>query len=76
MRHIRDQLKNDEGFRAFHEGRGKTLPEFYRRRFQQRLGPYAELISAQEMIPELSLHSGESTGGDGRGLGERFQAAK
>jgi len=54
MRHIRDQLKNNEGFRAFHEGRGKPLPEFYRRRFKQGLGPYAELISPSEMAPELT----------------------
>jgi hypothetical protein len=54
MKQIRDHLKNSEEFRAFHDGHIKTLPEFYRRRFKERLGPYAELISDQEMIPELT----------------------
>jgi hypothetical protein len=54
MKQIRDHLKDSEEFRAFHDGRMRTLPEFYRRRFKERLGPYAELISDQEMIPELT----------------------
>jgi hypothetical protein len=76
MRQVRDQLTSDEGFRAFHEGRKETLPEFYRQRFKQRLGPYAELISAREMIPELSPYAGECRAGDGRISGERARAVK
>lgn len=53
LRSIREQLRTDREFRAFHEGRSNALPEFYRRRYRERLGPYAELITEEEMRPEL-----------------------
>ena len=52
-RRLKDMLKGDARFRAFHEGRSDTLPEYYQRRFEERLGPYAVLISREERIPML-----------------------
>ncbi|MFQ5912574.1 MAG: B12-binding domain-containing radical SAM protein [Nitrospinota bacterium] len=52
-RRIRKMLATDAQFRAFHEGRSDALPEFYHWRYEQRLGPYAELISRAERIPVL-----------------------
>jgi hypothetical protein len=51
MRAIRAQLASDVAFRAFHEGRNPVLPEFYHRRYEERLGPYAALLSRVERVP-------------------------
>jgi hypothetical protein len=53
LRRLRTLLASDAQFRAFHEGRSYTLPEFYHWRFEQRLGVYAELVSRGERIPVL-----------------------
>jgi len=53
MRRIRRTLADDSHFRAFHEGRTTALPEFYHRRFEQRLGRYAELLPREERRPVL-----------------------
>ena len=53
FRRIRAMLDADSRFSAFHEGRSDVLPEFYHRRFEQRLGRYAELISRAERSPVL-----------------------
>jgi hypothetical protein len=53
MRRIRRMLADDSNFRAFHEGRTTTLPEFYHRRFEQRLGRYSELLPREERRPVL-----------------------
>ena len=50
-RAMRKLLASDPVFRAFHEGRDDHLPEFYRQRFEQRLGRYSELITERERIP-------------------------
>lgn len=50
-RRIRDLMATDPSFRAFHEGRSVALPEFYHRRFEERLGPYAELLPRAERAP-------------------------
>ena len=50
MRVIRAQLASDATFRAFHEGRNQVLPEFYHRRYEQRLGPYAGLLARAERV--------------------------
>lgn len=57
LRRIRDQLKGDARFRAFHEGTRADLPEFYRQRYRERLGRYAGLITEAEMRPELELRA-------------------
>jgi radical SAM superfamily enzyme YgiQ (UPF0313 family) len=55
MRQIHRMLTSDRHFRLFHEGRTKEVPAFYHRRFEQRLGRYAELISRSEREPVLSV---------------------
>jgi hypothetical protein len=50
---IREMLASDIRFRAFHEGRGAALPEFYHRLYEQRLGRYAELVPRGARIPVL-----------------------
>jgi hypothetical protein len=46
-------LRNDPGLRAFHEGKPGPLPEFYHRRYEETLGPYASLVSREERTPVL-----------------------
>ena len=50
---LREMLVSDRQFLSFHEGRSKVLPEFYHREYERMLGPYAELISRVDRIPEL-----------------------
>ena len=52
MRLIRDEIQRDPRMRAFHEGRSVALPGFYNRHLDQRLGRYAELLTAADRIPE------------------------
>ena len=52
-------MKTDRDFRAFHEGRSKALPEYYHRKFEAALGPYAELLSREDrqpLLPSRSAH--------------------
>lgn len=53
VRRIRDRLRLDPRFRAFHEGRQAELPAFYRHRCDEMLGPYAELLSEEDRRPVL-----------------------
>jgi len=53
LRLIRTKLATDDGFRAFHAGESRVLPEFYQQRYEKKLGRYAELISRAERTPEL-----------------------
>ena len=46
-------MKTDRDHRAFHEGRSKALPEYYHRKFEAALGPYAELLSREDRQPLL-----------------------
>ncbi len=50
---VREARASDPRFRAFREGRSDALPEFDHWRFEQRLGPYAELVSRAERKPVL-----------------------
>src|SRR5262249_55753918 len=50
-RQILDLLRCDPAFRAFHEGRSATLPDFYHHRYEQMLGPYAPLVSRSDRMP-------------------------
>lgn len=53
LRRLWKMLKTDPAFRAFHEGRSVSLPEFYHHRYEQKLGRYASLISRAERTPEM-----------------------
>lgn len=53
FRRIKRMLDTDRAFRAFHEGNAGPLPEYYHRRFEGRLGPYAELLSRADRRPEV-----------------------
>lgn len=53
FRQFRQRLASDRQFRIFHQGGRVALPEFYRRLFEWKLGPYAELISRRESTPIL-----------------------
>lgn len=59
LRRVRAMLAADPAFRAFHDGRPIDLPEFYHRRYERRLGRYAELIPRRDRYPvaaETPLH--------------------
>lgn len=58
LRAMRRALATDPSLRAFHEGRSKWLPTYYRSRLLAKLGPYAELLSWDDLTPQL-----EGTGG-------------
>jgi radical SAM superfamily enzyme YgiQ (UPF0313 family) len=53
FRELADRLRREPHFRAFHEGRSRDLPAFYRHQYDRLLGRYAPLMSPQERIPEL-----------------------
>ncbi|MGH9863546.1 MAG: B12-binding domain-containing radical SAM protein [Candidatus Acidiferrales bacterium] len=50
-RRILQMLRSDSQFRAYHEGRSDTVPEFYRQEYKRMLGPYAELLSGADRTP-------------------------
>ena len=51
MKRILGLLKHNRRFRQFHEGRTKTLPEFYHRQYETLLGPYKNLVSRTDRTP-------------------------
>jgi radical SAM superfamily enzyme YgiQ (UPF0313 family) len=53
FRTVRRLLATDREFLAFHQGRSTTLPEFHQRRYETRMGAYAELIPRAERTPVL-----------------------
>jgi hypothetical protein len=58
LRRIWRRLKADPELRAFHEGKGDTLPAFYRGEYRRRLGPYGDLMTEADMTPQLDQLSG------------------
>jgi radical SAM superfamily enzyme YgiQ (UPF0313 family) len=52
-RTISTLLRTDARFRAFHDRRSTELPAFYAERFERLLGPYADLLTAEERVPRL-----------------------
>lgn len=56
-REILNLLKTDEQFLAFHEGRSEQLPHYYRKRRAELIGPYAELLSEEDWIPDLNYQT-------------------
>jgi hypothetical protein len=67
-RRLLNMLRQDSAFRAFHEGRATSLPEFYHRAYEQSLGPFAELISRNDRRPNLDQDdpAGAVVGAEGR----------
>jgi radical SAM superfamily enzyme YgiQ (UPF0313 family) len=53
LNEILSLLKTDTQFRAFHDHKTDVLPEFYHRRYEHLLGPYAGLMSREERKPLL-----------------------
>jgi hypothetical protein len=53
LRLVRSLLRTDHEFRGFHEGESRPLPAFYRRRYDDWLGPYAELLTPEDRLPLL-----------------------
>jgi radical SAM superfamily enzyme YgiQ (UPF0313 family) len=53
FRRLHALLRTDSQFLAFYEGRSNTLPEFYHREFERRLGRYAELLPRDARRPSL-----------------------
>lgn len=51
---IREMLRSDPTFRAFHDGTGGPLPDYYQHLGDRMLGRYAELLSRQDRKPDLS----------------------
>jgi len=52
-RQILNMLRSNSQFRAFHEGQSAILPEFYHKEYERIVGPYAELLSQSERVPNL-----------------------
>lgn len=53
LREILQLLNTDPHFRNFHAHKIDVLPEFYHRRYEEMLGPYATLMSRDERTPVL-----------------------
>jgi radical SAM superfamily enzyme YgiQ (UPF0313 family) len=52
MRQLHNLLIEDRAFRAFHEGRSTRLPDYYRWRFRERLGAFADQLSLEDLAPQ------------------------
>ena len=61
LRRTARRLREDEDFRAFHEGRTARLPAYYRSLYSKRMGRYAELLSAADMTPDLEISAATPT---------------
>jgi len=53
LRRLRNRIAEDPEMLAFHEGGSSALPAYYRALLKERLGPYAELLSEEDLTPEL-----------------------
>jgi len=53
LRKVRDAVARDPEMRAFHEGSSSTLPGYYRRLLEEKLGPYGELFEEGDLTPRL-----------------------
>lgn len=53
LRELRNRIAGERELLAFHQGKRAALPDFYRGLLKRRLGRYAELLSDDELIPEL-----------------------
>ncbi len=63
LRRIRAMLAGDPSFLAFHEGKPVPLPAYYQHLYEQRMGPYAELIPPSERTPVLDQPLPDAVGG-------------
>ena len=53
-RRLRDKLRSDAAFRAFHEGESDALPLEYRQRLRRMLGRFADTLSEAELRPRFA----------------------
>lgn len=60
LRRIWRRLQADPELQAFHEGERDTLPAFYKSEYRRRLGPFADLMTEQDMTPTLDQLSRET----------------
>lgn len=51
MTAVLNLLETDRRFRAYHDGENVPLPAFYQKRYDQRLGRYAELLTPADRVP-------------------------
>jgi hypothetical protein len=68
MRRIRAEVRRDAKLRAFHVGRTNEVPAFYNHHLDQRLGPYAELLTVADRIP-IHVARAENAGSAARNSG-------
>ncbi|MEK6371935.1 MAG: radical SAM protein [Acidobacteriota bacterium] len=61
LRKLRNRIADDPEMLAFHEGRGSSLPRYYRELLKERLGPYAELLREEDLTPELEAVDDRAT---------------
>jgi radical SAM superfamily enzyme YgiQ (UPF0313 family) len=54
---LRERLRSDRSFRAFHAGEHSELPAFYRERSFRLLGRYADRLSPDDLRPQLGSSS-------------------
>ena len=53
LQELRDRIAGEPELLAFHQGKRAALPAFYRGLLKRRLGRYAELLSDDEVTPQL-----------------------
>ena len=58
---MRRRIARDPELRAFLEGRSRRLPGFYHECLRARLGPYLELLSREDLRPELEAPAARLT---------------
>jgi radical SAM superfamily enzyme YgiQ (UPF0313 family) len=72
MRELRNRIAGDPELLAFHDGRSAALPAYYRGMLKERLGPYAELFSADDLTPRLEPAGGTTEKDSGRRQAEKI----
>jgi len=51
FRRLHARLRTDRQFRAFHEGRSRELPAYYRDEYARLLGPFGAVLSPADAVP-------------------------
>lgn len=74
LRNLRERIAGDPELLAFHEGKSSALPSYYRGLLKERLGPYAELFTEEDLTPELECAGGTAQKGPARRPAERIVA--
>jgi hypothetical protein len=76
FRRLAARLARDRAFRAFHEGRSRALPEYYRAAWARMLGPFAEVLSPSDAIPILDRMDPGRRGRHGSAMVPRFSSSR